>query len=510
MTLQSPKNDFLSTVRKKVIIVGAGPGGLAAGMLLASRGYSVDIYEKQNEVGGRNSFFRIGNYLFDMGPTFFMMKDVLETIFKKSGKKLEDFVKVVRLDPMYRLRFSEGKELHPSPDKEKMKQTMETFSKGSFNGYLKYLEREKKKYDKLIPCLSVPYGNISDFFSKRLITALPYLDFHTSLYGVLSRYFDDPDTRIAFTFQAKYIGMSPWSAPGTFSIISYIEHGGGIYHIEGGLNRLSHGMAEALKQSGGRIHLSSPVHKIIVENGKATGVGFENGKVEKADYVVINADFAHAMTEIVSQKDRKKWTDEKLAEKDYSCSTFMLYLGVKKEYKDIAHHSIIFAKDYKRNVDEITKDMILSEDFSFYVQNASVTDKTLAPQGKSTLYVLVPVPNNKSRIDWDKEKQNFRNKVIEALETRGGYQGLEGKIEEEKCLTPKDWKENHSVYLGATFNLAHKVSQMLYFRPHNEFEEFENCYLVGGGTHPGSGLPTIYESGRISAELIMKKDGIDL
>lgn len=506
MTLQSSQR----AAGKKVIIVGAGPGGLAAGMLLASKGYSVDIHEKKNRVGGRNSFFKVGDYVFDAGPTFFMMKDVLESIFAKSQKKLEDFVEVVRLDPLYRLKFADGRVLFPSPDKEKMKQTMENFSKGSFDGYLKYLEKEKKKYDKLIPCLSIPYGKATDFLSKQLVTALPYLDAHTSLYGVLSRYFDDPDTRIAFTFQAKYIGMSPWTAPGTFSIISYIEHGGGIYHITGGLNRLSHGMAEALKQSGGRIHLSSPVRKIVVENGKATGVILDNGSVEKSDYVVINADFAHAMKEIVDPKNRKRWTDEALAAKDYSCSTFMLYLGVKKVFKDIAHHSIVFAKDYKRNVDEITKDMILSEDFSFYVQNASVTDKTLAPNGKSTIYVLVPVPNNKSRIDWEREKQGFRRRIMEALETRGGYEGLSENIEEEKIVTPKDWSDNHSVYLGATFNLAHNVRQMLYFRPHNEFEEFKNCYLVGGGTHPGSGLPTIYESGRISAELIMKKDGIEL
>jgi len=390
-----------------------------------------------------------------------------------------------------------------------MRQTMESFSKGSFAGYLKYRKKEKKKYEKLVPCLSIPYGKISDFFSKHLIAALPYLDAHTTLYGVLSRYFDDPDMRIAFTFQSKYIGMSPWTAPGTFSIISYIEHGGGIYHIIGGLNRLSQGMAEAFKQLGGNIYLSSPVKKIVVERENATGVLLENGKVEKADYVVINADFGQAMTNIVDSKDRRKWTDAALATKHYSCSTFMIYLGVKREFRDIAHHSIIFAKDYKRNVDEITKDMVLSKDFSFYVQNASVTDKTLAPEGRSTLYVLVPVPNNKSNIDWDMEKLDFRNRVVEALETRGGYEGLKDNIEEEKIVTPKDWNKNHSVYLGATFNLAHNVGQMLYFRPHNEFEEFESCYLVGGGTHPGSGLPTIYESGRISAELIMKRDGIE-
>ena len=417
-------------------------------------------------------------------------------------------MEILQLDPMYRLKFADDRELYPSPNKEKMKETMESFSPGSFNGYLKYLEKEDKKYNKLVPCLSIPYGRLSDFFSMNLVSALPYLDVHTSLYGVLSRYFDDPDIRIAFTFQAKYIGMSPWTAPGLFSIISYIEHGGGIHHVIGGLNRLSHGMAEAFKQSGGRVHLKSPVRKIIVENKKAVGIELETGEVENSDYVIINADFAHAMTHIVDKKDRNKWTDEKLMSKDYSCSTFMLYLGVNKEYKNIPHHSIVFAEDYKQNVEEITDEMILSDDFSFYVQNASVTDKTIAPEGKSTIYVLVPVPNNKSRINWDEEKQDLRNRVVDALEKRGGYEGLSDSIEKEEIITPEDWQKDHSVYLGATFNLGHSLRQMLYFRPHNEFEEFKNCYLVGGGTHPGSGLPTIYESGVISADLIMKKDGI--
>lgn len=495
-------------MKKKVVIVGAGPGGLSAGMLLASKGYDTTIYEKESNVGGRNSFFQLGDYCFDIGPTFFMMKDVLENIFEKTGKQLEDYVEITRLDPLYRLNYSNGKELYPSPDKEKMKQTMESFSPGSFQGYLRYLGKEKKKYDKLIPCLSIPYGKFSDFLSMHLIKALPYLDAHTSLYNVLSRYFQDPMMRLAFTFQAKYIGMSPWSAPGTFSIISYIEHGGGVYHTTGGLNKLSSGMAKAFTEFGGKIMLSSPAKKVIVEQGKASGVLLSDGSVENADYTIINEDFAHAMTNIVDSKDRKRWTNQVIASKDYSCSTYMLYLGVNKEYNDIAHHSIIFADDYKKNVDEITIQKVLSEDFSVYVQNASVTDKTLAPKGKSTIYVLVPVPNNKSGIDWEKEKPDLRNRVLDMLETRGGYKGLRDNIEEELIVTPKDWEEKHSVYLGATFNLGHSVNQMLYYRPHNEFEEFKNCYLVGGGTHPGSGLPTIYESGRISAELIMKRDGV--
>ena len=180
----------------------------------------------------------------------------------------------------------------------------------------------------------------------------------------------------------------------------------------------------------------------------------------------------------------------------------MLYLGINKVYEDLPHHNIIFARDYRENIADITKRKVISDDFSFYVQNASVSDSTLAPDGSSTLYVLVPVPNNKSSIDWEKEKHSYRDRVIRAMEEEGGFENISDFIEEEKIITPHDWEREMDVYLGATFNLGHQVSQMLILRPHNKLEGYENLYIVGGGTHPGSGLPTIYESGRITANLI--------
>ncbi|SPD73360.1 Phytoene desaturase [uncultured Desulfobacterium sp.] len=494
--------------KRRVVIVGAGPGGLAASMLLSSRGYNVTIFEKKDYIGGRNSPIKLGEFTFDMGPTFFLMINVLEDIFSLTGRDLHKYVEIKELDPMYRLVFSGGRSLYPSRDKQKMKDTLEAFSPGSYNGYIKYLEKEEKKYNKLIPCLKMPYGKVTDFFSRQLITSIPYLDAHTSIFNVLGRYFDNDDARIAFTFQAKYIGMSPWQAPGTFSIISYIEHGGGIFHVMGGLNRLSMAMRKAAEEDGAVVHVNTPVKRIIIENGKAVGVKLEDGTVEKADYVVINTDFAHAMTHIVEPSDIRKWTANRLENKKYSCSTFMLYLGVNKRYDDIQHHNIIFSNNYRKNVDEITRSKILSEDPSFYIQNASVTDPFLAPNGKSTIYVLVPVPNNKSKIDWNSQKSPYRDKILELMETRGGLTGIRQNIVQEKVITPLDWEHEIDVYKGATFNLAHNVGQMLYFRPHNKFEEFDNCYLVGGGTHPGSGLPTIYMSGRISAEQIMQRDDV--
>lgn len=486
---------------KKILIVGAGPGGLSCGMLLNRQGHRVIMVDKEATVGGRNRPIAMGPYTFDTGPTFFLMKDVLERIFTATGRRLEDAVELHDLDPMYRLVFGD-KTFYPSRDPERMRAEMERLFPGSYAQYEKYLACESKKYDRLIPCLEQPYTSFFDVLKWRFLRTLPYLDAHCSLHDVLARYFKEELLRLSFTFQAKYIGMSPWKAPGTFSIISYIEHGGGIFHVKGGLFRLSEAMADAFVADGGELRLNAPVRRILVENGTARGVEFEDGSREMADKVVINADFGYAMTELVEPEHRHKYSDERLAAKEYSCSTFMLYLGVDRVYADIPHHSIVFAHDYRANVADIADHKVLSEDFSAYIQNATPLDPTLAPPGKSTLYVLVPVPNNTSGLDWAIEAPRLRERVLDLLETRGGYTDLRQHIEVEKMITPADWRTDYHVYQGAVFNLGHQIRQMLWLRPHNRFEEIRECYLVGGGTHPGSGLPTIYESARITAELI--------
>jgi len=204
----------------------------------------------------------------------------------------------------------------------------------------------------------------------------------------------------------------------------------------------------------------------------------------------------------------RKYAPEKLAKKKYSCSIFMLYLGVNKRYENVPHHNIFFAKNYRKNVDDIFSRLILSDEISFYVQNASILDPGLAPPGKSTIYILVPVANLKGDIDWKKEKDAFRERVLDVVVDRTEMKDLREHIEMEEIYTPETWRDKFNVYYGATFNLGHNIMQMLYFRPRNKFECLDNCYLVGGGTHPGSGLPTIYESGRIASNLISRKYGV--
>jgi len=289
-------------------------------------------------------------------------------------------------------------------------------------------------------------------------------------------------------------------------MLSYIEHGLGIWHPIGGLNQITKAMAKVVEEDGGKIHLGVGVAEVVVNDGKATGVKLDNGETVHGDYVLLNADFAHAMHNLIPRQHLKKWTPETLAQKRYSCSTFMLYLGLDNQY-DIPHHNIIFTKDYEQNVRDIAETKRLSKEFSIYIQNTWRTDPTLAPPGQSAVYILVPAPNTTGPMDWDKEAAAFRDRTIEIAETDGGMTGLRQHIIAERVITPFDWQRSYFVHNGATFNLAHNVRQMLIWRPHNASEDIGNMYLVGGGTHPGSGLPTIFESGRISSALIMARDG---
>jgi phytoene desaturase len=265
-------------------------------------------------------------------------------------------------------------------------------------------------------------------------------------------------------------------------------------------------MADVARRNGAVLHLSTPVEEIVVRNGVATGVRLASGDVVEADEVVINADFGYAATRLFAPGTLRKYTPRKMQNMKLSCSTFMMYLGLDRSY-DTPHHEIVFARDYRTNIERIFNGKELSGDLSFYVRNASVTDPTLAPAGHSALYVLVPVPNLRGAINWEQRRAAYREMTLDAIESRTGMK-LRNHIVTEQLVTPADWNQHYHVYEGATFNLAHNLGQMVYLRPRNKFEDVDHCYLVGGGTHPGSGLPTIYESGRISANLISRRHGI--
>jgi phytoene desaturase len=489
--------------RRKTVVIGAGPGGLAAAMLLSQRGIDVEVYEKEAVIGGRNAELLMGDYRFDLGPTFLMMKFLLDELFEETGRKVSNYLDCRLLDPMYRLNFADKTLLaHSRPDA--MRAEIERVFPGEGAGFDRFLDREGRRFKRLYPCMQKPYGNALSMFSTTLLSALPHIAPGRSLYRVLASYFRSEELRLAFTFQSKYLGMSPWDCPGLFTMIPYTEHAHGIYHVQGGLCRISQAMAAVAQENGAQIHTSCPVRRVLTKERRTVGVELETGDKIECDDVVINADFGHAMSTLFDSGQLLRYTPGAVRKFRWSCSTFMMYLGVDRIYPDAEHHIIVFARDYKRNLEDIAHRKIASQDISIYVRNSVITDPGTAPPGHSALYILAPVPNNSGKINWSEEKHRYRERVLSTLAERTPYKDVESHIKQEMIITPDDW-EKRSVYLGATFNMGHNWSQMLFMRPHNKFEEFDHCYLVGGGTHPGSGLPTILESARISSNLLCEQ-----
>lgn len=490
---------------QKVVIVGAGPGGLASAMIAASRGAHVTLLERLPCVGGRTSTMVANGYRFDRGPTFFLYPEVLRGIFESCGRRLEDEIELKRLNPNYRLVFgTEGDRMDVWAEPERLKAEVAKIAPADAENIEAYMASNREKFGAFRPFLERPFESIKDLLG--LGRLLPVMRPWASVDQDLGRYFSDPRIRLAFSFQSKYLGMSPFKCPSLFTILAFLEHEFGVYHPVGGCGAVSEKMAEVARDMGVDIRLNEGVEAIDFTGRRATAVATPAGRYP-CDALVINADFAEAMTALVPNELRKRWSDEKLEQKKYSCSTFMLYLGVDRQYRDLAHHTIVLAEDYKEHLDRIERGGKLPESPSFYISNPVVSDPTMAPSGHSALYVLVPVAHLREGMDWSREQAGFRDQTLDQLEALG-LTDIRRRIQFERVFTPRDWAGEMALYKGATFSLSHTLDQMLSFRPRNRFEELEGVYLTGGGTHPGSGLPVIYESAKISMGLMAKDLGL--
>jgi phytoene desaturase len=492
--------------RPRVVVAGAGPGGLAAAMLLAHGGAEVTVIERKNRVGGRSATLQAGGFRFDLGPTFFLYPQILAEIFAACGQRLEDEVELLRLDPMYHLLFEAGGEIRASANLSRLTAEIARFSPHDAKAVHRFIADNRAKFEAFRPVLQRPFKSWRDLLTPDLLRALPALRPLRSVNGDLARYFSDPRVRLAFSFQSKYLGMSPFKCPSLFTILSFMEYEHGVFHPRGGCGAVMEAMAKIARRVGVKIRLDEPITEILFEGRKAVGVRTPRGEY-RADALVINADFAKTMTTLVPDRLRRRWSDRNLAKKRYSCSTFMMYLGIEGRFDHLAHHTILLARDYRGNVRAIEEGDAPPEAPSLYVQNACVTDPEQAPRGHSTLYVLVPVGNLAGGIDWQREAPRYRELVLRRLATLG-IDDLERRVRFEKIVTPADWEHDLQIYRGATFNLAHSMGQMLHNRPRNRFEELGQVYLVGGGTHPGSGLPVIFESARITSRLVAQDLGL--
>ncbi len=493
-------------MKPSIVIVGAGPGGLASALLLAQRGFRVTILEKQPHVGGRTSIIQQDGFSFDLGPTFFLYPQVLQEIFSEIGLDLMEEIPMERLDPQYRILFGNGGSIDATPDVEEMSRQIATIHEPDAQGFQRFMEENRRKLRSFMPVLQSPFSGWSGLLRTDLAGAIPLLNPHLSVDSYLKKFFSDPRVRLAFCFQSKYLGMSPFRCPSLFSILSFLEYEYGVYHPMGGCGNVSDSMARIARRMGVEIHLGESVEGLEFQGRKVTGVRTAKRNIP-CDSIVVNADFARAMTSLVPDNLRRRWTDRRIERKKFSCSTFMLYLGVRGGY-ELPHHNIYISEDYEENLRDIEVRHVLSKDPSFYVQNASVTDPSLAPAGHSGLYILAPVTHQSPNVDWKTEAPRFRELVLDQI-AKAGFDDVRSRIVTERMITPDDWDQTYNIHLGATFNLAHSLDQMLHFRPRNRFEDLEGVYLVGGGTHPGSGLPVIFESARITSDLMCEDHGLD-
>jgi phytoene desaturase len=491
---------------KEVVIIGAGPGGLASALLLAHAGVRVRIVERLPHVGGRTSSFTEQGFRFALGPTVFIQPEVIKSIFSAIGRRLEDEVELVRVDPMYRITFgSKGGSILCSGDKERMREAIREIAPADVEHLDRYFAENKQKLALMKPVMENPAAGFWDWI--KVAKSAHILRPWNSLDQDLRRYFSDERIRRAFSFHAKYFGMSPFRTPGIFSVLAFMEYDTGVWHPIGGCAAVTEAMARVAREMGVTISLNEGVEAIEFEGRRAVGVKTNQGEYA-CDKLVINADFARAMTRLVPDEIRRDWTDAKIAKKKFSCSTFMVYLGIEGTYDDLAHHNVYIPDDYEKNLREVEDDHVAPSDPCFYVENACVTDPTLAPKGMSTLYTFASVTHEHANIDWRKEAPAFRDLLVSKF-ANIGIRGLEKRIRYERVLTPRDWSETYEVHNGAVYNLQHTLTQLLSMRPRNRFTELEEVYLVGGGTHPGSGLPVIFQSARITSRLMLQDWGMD-
>ncbi len=496
---------------RRIAIIGAGPGGLATAMLLAQAGADVTVFEKSASVGGRSAGIdaktEAGRFRFDMGPTFFLYPRVLDDIFAACGREMKREIDLIRLDPQYELMFESGGHIRATPDLARLQAEVAKLSPHDAAALPRFMADNRAKLAAFRPVLEAAFHGWRDLVQPDMLKALPMMRPLRTVDSDLATYFKDERVRLAFSFQSKYLGMSPYRCPSLFTILSFMEYEFGVYHPRGGCGAVMDALARVAGEMGVKFRLGEPVQEILFSGKRANGLRTARGEYT-ADAVVVNADFASAMQSLVPDRLRRRWTDRKLSKKKFSCSTFMLYLGLKGIDEELAHHTIYLSAEYKRNIAEIEAGAAPPNEPSFYVQNACVTDPDLAPPGHSTLYVLVPVGNRTGEgIDWPAEQAKFRAMTLQRL-SRIGVRDVEKRIVFEKMLTPQSWETDHAIHRGATFNLSHSLDQMLCFRPRNRFEDLDRVYLVGGGTHPGSGLPVIFEGARITSRLLAEDLGL--
>lgn len=493
---------------KKIIVIGAGVAGLSAAVRLQKLGYEVTLYEKDRQVGGKMNQIKTAGFTFDLGPTIVMMPEIYREVFEFCGKDPDDYISMKKVDPMLKLYFNKEEPIEFSNDLIELTKTLENISSEDTQGYFAFLADIYQRYTIAKKAfITKSFRGFWDFYNPKSLWAGIRLRTFSDAYTSISKFVKDDRLRKSLAFQTLYIGVSPYQGPSLYTIIPMIELFYGVYFIEGGMYTLATSLARLFEELGGKIVYETSVDEILIDNKIAKGIRIGKEQV-MADAIVCGADFPYAMKELIpDERKRGKYTNKKIAKFEYSCSCFLMYLGLDKKYPEEHLHSIYFAEDFKKNVDDLFERGKLPDDPSFYLYRPSLMDDSLAPEGQEGLYVLVPVPELSKYEKWTEQTmQAYRQKIIRLLKEKTIFKDIDEHIVSETLITPKDFSERFNAYNGATFGLKPTLKQSNYYRPHNKFSAAENLYFCGSSTHPGAGVPIVMQSAKLAVEELLRDD----
>lgn len=486
---------------KNVIIIGAGIGGLVAATHLAKHGLHVTVIEKNARAGGRCDRLSRDGHHFDTGPTLFVMPLLYEAEFAALGTSLHEMLDLQRVDPTYHLVFDDGSQLALTSDMKSLQEQLETFEHGSFQGLLRYMDEGHRHYHLGIQKLvNRDFRKASEFFTLANLPLVYQIKPLVNHYANMSAYFKDPRLKAAFTFQDVYMGLSPFEAPATFSMMPYTELAHGVWYPKGGMYRIVEALTKLARDAGVEFIFDAAVERIDVNETRARGVFLKDGQLMKADAILANADLPYVYQNLLPQDGQA----EKLARKRFSCSVISFFWGLDKTYETLPPHTLFLASDYRENFESIIRDMGLPVNPSLYIHAPARLDPSMAPSGQDTLIAIVPVGHMSANgeQDWGKIRDEARGHVFRRLSSLG-INDIEAHIKFETTFTPLSWRKRYNLMKGSTHGLCHNLTQLGYFRPHNRHSRYHNLYFTGASTHPGTGMPTAMVSGRLSAQRIL-------
>jgi phytoene desaturase len=493
---------------KRVAVIGAGVGGLAAAIRLRAMGFEVEIFERNPVIGGRMCRLRGSGFTFDTGPTLLLMTDVYRELFEFAARDVDDYVELVPLSPNYRVHFGDGDSMVISRSLPELIPELERIEPGATPRFYRFLEDSCLKYRiGRKEFVERDFERVGDFFGVRNLRPLLKTRAVNNYYRSISKFFRTEKLRQAFSFQTMYLGLSPFEAPAVYALLPYTELAeDGLWFPRGGMYGLVEGLGRLAAELGVKIHLRSMVEKIVVIKDRATGVRVDGGEVG-ADVVLANADLPYVYRSLLPESALKDFRGRSVGRLKYTASAFMLYLGLGRDYDHLLHHNVYLSKIYRGNFEAIFRHGRLPEDPSFYANVASRTDPDAAPEGMAALYVLVPVPRLGPGVDWQREGGLFKERVYGLLEEKAGMEDIGQSVVFENVRTPEDWKREYNLEEGAAFGIGHGISQVGYFRPPLASRSIGGLYFVGASTRPGTGVPLVTIGARLVAERIGREVG---